>query len=212
MIDLTTIIASDLMGAKVNNQLPVFMATGSKAGAVVTVANSEAVRVAMAPSITTQILIVDVSREHITLLKQVFDWASKANDVEKWHAEINKNCTPASAERFIRLVKLGDFSSLKARLPHIKYLEDDLSRAGVVEKIREMLGGEAVGVIYGSNIEYYLGNALYNQAKASKQQFRANLLELMGAETVLLRSDSVFMNSHIGRKQAEEAWLLSGSK
>jgi hypothetical protein len=212
MIDLTTIIASDLMGARVNNQLPVLMAAGSKAGAVVTVANSEAVRVAMAPFITTQILVVDVSKEHAALLKQIFYWASTVNDAEKWHAEINKYCTPASAERFIRLVKSGDFSSLKARLPHIKYLEDDLSRAGVVEKIREILGGEAVGVIYGSNIEYFLGNVLYNQPKASKEQFRANLLELMSAETVLLRSDSVFMNSHVGRKQAEEAWLLSGSK
>ncbi|WP_426664536.1 hypothetical protein [Rhodanobacter aciditrophus] len=208
MRDLTKIIASDLVGARTNNQLPVLMAEGSKAGAVVTVANSEAIRVAMVPTVTTQILIVDISEDHIELLKLVFDWASKVKDAEAWHETIGKECTPASAQKFITLVKNGSFDSLKARLPHIKYLHDDLSRDGVVEKIRETLGGEAVGVIYGSNIEFYLGNVCFGQSKASKEQFRTNLLGLMGSDTVLLRSDSVFMKSHVGRKQAEEAWSL----
>ncbi|NUO74313.1 MAG: hypothetical protein HOQ10_16590 [Frateuria sp.] len=212
MWDLSKIIASDLVGARVNNQLPVLMAEGSRTGAVVTVANSEAVRVAMAPTITTQVLIVDIALARIELLKLIFNWASKAADAQEWHATINHECTPESAKRFLRLIETGSFESLKARLPHIKYLHDDLSRDGVVAKIRDTLGGEGVGVIYASNIELYLGNLLFDQPKASKEQFRTNLLNLMGDETILLRSDSVFMASHAGRKKAEETWVFSGSK
>lgn len=43
MRKLTDVIASDLVGSRVDNQLPLLMAEGSKAGAVVTVANSEAI-------------------------------------------------------------------------------------------------------------------------------------------------------------------------
>lgn len=212
MRDLTDIIATDLMGSRINNQLPVLMADGSKAGAVVTVANSEAVRVAMVPTITTQVLIVDISAGRIELLKLIFDWAAKSKDVEEWHAKILKECTPASAAKFIRLVEAGSFAALKSRLPHIHYLNDDLARDGVVAKIRDALGGESVGSLYGSNIEFYLGNDLFDQAKASKAQYRANLLALMSDETVLLRSDSVFMKSHAGHAKAEQEWTLSGSK
>jgi hypothetical protein len=108
MRKLTDVIASDLVGSRVDNQLPLLMAEGSKAGAVVTVANSEA--------------------------------------------------------------------------------------------------------IYAGNIEFHLGHELFDQPKASKEPFRANLLGLMGGETVLLRSDSVFMKSHAGRGKAEQEWTLGGSK
>lgn len=208
MHDLSKLFATDFQGGKPAsmNKLPTSMKRGSQLGAVITVANTEAIRVAMSDAITTQILIVDIEQHRIDLIKLLLEWAGQSKDMPTWAETIRAHCTPDSATRFLDIVKDGNFEALKTRLPHILTMTDDLSRNGVVDTIKARLGSEKVGVIYASNIEYYLGSHLFSQAQASKSQFQSNLFALMEPDSLLIRSDSVFMNCHEGLGKAKEEW------
>jgi hypothetical protein len=203
---------ADILGIAANNALADTIAGNPGGGAILTVANANALLTLMWPSMS-HVIVVDIEPTRINNLMELLRWAEESETLIEWYCKIFERYGNQLFEKWINKYRphYQNFLALKQSRSRLHTVTLDLSSEDATQAISKACQchcADIISMMYISNIEFYArgGLGIGKGGPEVLARFQKNILTLMQESTILIRSDSVMMNVNNGKSAAKLAW------
>lgn len=207
--------ASDFVGSKARNQLPVILIDATQSGAVLSVANTMAILAGFGPG-PGHVVVADIASSHIAGVQHILRLAKESPDQASWLRAVKQMYPNVGRQLDLSLRRLGmhgSFSHLKARIAsdRFSFFSIDLADENALSTLSKA-SPSGFAAVYTSNIEMYLAGFLNGGTRSDEDRqakldhFRTNVLGLMNERTKFIHAGAgVRMDITEGLENAK-AW------
>ena len=203
---------ADILGMAANNALADTIAGNPGGGAILTVANANALLTLMWPSMS-HVIVVDIEPTRINNLMELLKLAEESETLMDWYCKIFERYGSPVLDKWINRYRpyYQNFLALKHARSRLHTVTLDLSADGAPQTITSACSCHCTDIItmmYISNIEFYVkgGLGIGKGSPEALARYQKNILALMLESTILIRSDSVMMEINNGKSAAKLAW------
>lgn len=203
---LEKFFATDFANKSTGDTLPKLLAQGCPGGHVLSIANSLVLNLVATEwfqKTQYQLIVVDKNEDHLNEIKQLGKIAIKSSSVEDFTTRIEEKFGEASAKGLAKRNLLTEEVMKGLRLiQRMILIAEDLSSSTVIGKITAAKSEGPFSVLYLSNVEFYVGTALFGASAGTKGEYGKNIRSLMSPGTRVFRGASVVMTEHVGELPA----------
>jgi hypothetical protein len=202
----------DILGMAANNALADTIAGNPGGGAIVTVANVNALLTLMWPSMS-HVIVVDIEPTRINNLIELMKFAEESETLIDWYCKVFERYGNQLLDKWISRYRphYQNFLALKQARSRLHTVTLDLSAEGAPQFISATCHCHCpttISTMYISNIEFYVRGGLGKGSPEALARYQKNILTLMLENTILIRSNSVIMEVNNGRSAAKNAWSI----
>ena len=203
---LEKFFATDFAGKNSGDTLPKLLAQGCPGGHVLSIANSLVLNLVATDwfqKTQYQLIVVDKNEDHLNEIRKLGKLAIKSDSVDAFTTRIEEKFGEVSAKGLEKRNLLTDEVMKGLRLiQRMILIVEDLSSSTVVGKINAAKSEGPFSVLYLSNVEFYVGTALFGASAGSKGDYGKNIRSLISPGTRVFRGPSVVMTEHVGEVPA----------